>query len=330
VSVSSHLVLEGILPSTESTSRDWVSRSDFRYRSLAGNGDFLSGCGKWMVKGCLEDHSRFSLTEGQLDLSGGVATDFDVVEAFKASCGRLACPVCYEKACAKEAIRIEHRTAQFCLKGRNLKPIHVVVSPSEADLSVLLYPALRAKAYAMALKCGMIGGSMIVHPFRLYNEDDKLEDLKDGFSHMSAPAAWYLSPHFHIIGYGWIHGTAENYAQSGWIVKNVGIRESVRATAMYQLSHCGVSENFHSVTWFGALSYNKLKVKPVPEKDDSCPVCASLGRESVFKPVSVVALNNDGFSAILESTFEEEGIYYVDKGLFEYTPSKRYGRGDGG
>jgi len=48
-----------------------------------------------------------------------------------------------------------------------------------------------------------------------------------------------VSPHFHILGYGWVHHVKENYESNGWIVKNLGIRNSVRATAHYQLSHCG-------------------------------------------------------------------------------------------
>ena len=314
----SNQVLKGILPSTRSK-RDWVPRSDPRYRFLAGNGSKLAGCGVWMWRGCLEDHRRFKFVEGQLSLSGAPASDFDVVEAYKASCGRLACPVCYEKACAKLAIKIEHRISQFRIKGRDLRPIHVVVSPNETDTLTLDFPELRKKAYSMAMACGMIGGSIMIHPFRLYNEDDDAEDLEAGFSHTKAPASWYLSPHFHIIGYGWLHGTKENYEKTGWVVKNLRVRHSVRATAHYQLSHCGVNERFHTVVWFGALAYNKLKVKPLPAESHPCPVCDGEFRRIEFKDRIL--------GSIVESKLEREEVFYVTKGLFQYAKGRVY---DGG
>jgi hypothetical protein len=53
-------------------------------------------------------------------------------------------------------------------------------------------------------------------------------------------------------------------------VKNLRIRKTLDGTIFYQLSHCGISEKFHTVTWFGALSYNKLKVI---YKEPDAPVC---------------------------------------------------------
>jgi hypothetical protein len=214
---------------------------------LPGHGEAYADCGSWRYRGCLhvEDH----LNEGLFESIAGKA----YVEFYKRSCLRAECPVCYEKWAGKEAGKIEHRLASV---GRKMGlVIHVTVSPS-IDAWVMSYEKLRAKAYFVAKKSGFRGGSCIFHPFR---EDD------NGF--------WYFSPHFHLIGYGWIQNTAEGFDSHGWIVKNIGVRESVSGTALYQLSHCGIHPDFHSVTWFGKLAYNKLSVRQKEPEKHICPAC---------------------------------------------------------
>lgn len=263
-----------------------------------------------MFRGCLEHdlHTKFPIEDQQLTLEGDFATGKDEIEFYKASCGRLSCPTCYEKVCGKLALKIEHRMNAFKLKGRELKAVHVVVSPSEIDIDMLKFPSLRKKAYHMSMKCGILGGSIIFHPFRRYSEDDFKEDLERGFDYQVAPAAWYLSPHFHIIGYGWIQHTKENFERSGWIVKNLGVRKSIRATAHYQLSHCGISPRFHSVVWFGALSYGKLKCGKLPPEEHVCSLCGS--------PYEKVEFVHEEDALIVKSSLKKEGIFYVDHGIF--------------
>jgi hypothetical protein len=110
--------------------------------------------------------------------------------------------------------------------------------------------------YKLAKKCGLFGGCSIFHPFR--EHEDK---------------SWYWSPHFHVLGFGWVRHVKTLYEKYGWIIKNVGVRKSVHATLMYQLSHAGVHKDHHVVTWFGALSYNKLRVDPFREVKPCCPLC---------------------------------------------------------
>jgi hypothetical protein len=293
---------EGILPVTKSK-RDFVLPSDWRYRFLVGNGESLEGCGRWMWRGCLEHK------------------DVDVAKAYNASCGRLACPVCYEKACGKKAVRIEHRVLSFGLKNRNLRPTHVAVSPSELDVQTLSFNALRRRAEEIAMACGVLGGCIVFHPFRRYNEDDFVEDIQQGFDWKEAPACWYVSAHFHIIGYGWIRGTKENFEATGWIVKNLRVRKSVRSTAHYILSHCGINDRFHTVVWFGVLSYNKLKVGKLPDQEHLCPFC---GQD--MKKIEFV---DPEYGRRVESSLESECIRAYPKGTFRYV--ELLGRlGDGG
>jgi len=221
---------------------DWV---------LPGHGEAYGDCGTWRYRGCLhvEDHVQEGLLE---DHVGKV-----YIEMYKRSCLRSVCPVCYEKWAGKEAHKIAHRLSAV---GRSMgRVIHLTVSPCREDVFNLTFERLRAKSYSIVRKNGFLGGSCIFHPFR---EDD------NGF--------WYFSPHFHMIGYGWIHGTKEGFEAHGWIVKNIGVRETVSGTALYQLSHCGIHEKYHAVTWFGKLSYNKLRhLAPAEIEKHQCPMCGA-------------------------------------------------------
>jgi hypothetical protein len=199
-------------------------------------------------------HTELHVNDGLFESIAGKV----YVEFYKRSCLRAECPICYEKWAGKEAGKIEYRLASV---GRKMGlVIHVTLSPPIDDWA-MPYEKLKAKAYSVSKKSGFRGGSCIFHPYR---EDD------NGF--------WYFSPHFHLIGYGWIHGTAEGFRSHGWVVKNIGVRESVSATALYQLSHCGIRKGTQAVTWFGKLSYNKLSI---PQKEPEKHVCPACKRELV-------------------------------------------------
>lgn len=191
------------------------------------------------------------------------------VKLFRRSCGRAECPVCYEKWGSKEAHRATRRLSFY--KGAFSRAIHVVAAPSlDVVESVKDYEELRALAERALRATGVRGGCMIYHPWR---END------DG--------TWRFSPHFHVVGFGWVVDTAD-YSKRGWVVRNVGLRKSVYATIMYQLSHAGVyvgkrpsggilpiakSKKFCTVTWFGCCSYTKLRVPKLEREPECCPLC---------------------------------------------------------
>jgi len=153
---------------------------------------------------------------------------------------------------------------------------------------------LKRRAYDLAGEVGFLGGSCIFHPFR---EDEPTK-------------RWYVSPHFHMIGYGWIKRVKESYEKSGWVARNLGVRESVSATAFYQLSHAGVwygEGRRHSVTWFGGLSYSKLKVEPKLKEAEKCPLCEK-------ELVKLIWSSNLGSCSVPDVV----GEYFVDsKGWFK-------------
>jgi hypothetical protein len=297
---------ECILPYTKSIKRvsgDWGVGTEGIYGfNLPGHGEAYDKCGDFVFKGCLnvDGHKQAVLDIG--DVSGKV-----YIKKGTNSCLRASCPVCYEKWAGKEASRIEKRLEAVKWAGFAK---HVVVSPPLSDWIWVEkdYPKLRRIAYQKAFSVGFKGGSAIFHPFRrkcaycgsIIDHVEKI-CLKCG----SKLVTWIFSPHFHMIGYGFIENTSGEYEVSGWVVKNLGRRESVSATAFYQLSHAGVNDKYHTITWFGICAYNKLKVE-IEEPKDVCPVC---GRP--LKPVKWV-----GFLNPLEN--EPEGTYWENPGYWVY------------
>jgi len=229
-----------------------VEKSEFvADLDLNGWGEAYSDCGLWFKIGCLSSEKHLGRT-----LDGRDFSDKGYFRRVRHECFRPDCPVCWKSWAFRETKRAERRIFAFGLKGRSLKPIHLVVSVPWKDY-VLSLEEMRVEAYKSLRAVHCLGGMMIYHPKRF--DDDR--------------QCWYFSPHFHVIGYGWILDVRRNYVVSGYIVKNVGVRKSVGGTIWYQVSHCGVSKSHHVVTWFGGLSYNKLRLAKEVKKRSVCPIC---------------------------------------------------------
>lgn len=303
-----------IQPSKTTSSRDFVFPFDPRHEFLPGNRPKIAKvtCGRWMWRGCLEyERHGKKMVSGQLRLTGGMAKAQDVVEKYELSCGQLSCPICYEKACGKLAVRVHYRMSQFKRGWGSTKYYHWAVSVP-LNLYYRDWRELRTLAYKISKMAGIQGGSVIYHHLRSYNEEDLEEDLEAGFNWIKAPASWYYSPHFHVLGVGFTskNKVEHTYKKTGWIVKNLGERESLKATAQYQLSHAYIPLRGHALTWFGCMSYNKLKVGPLPLQEHNCPECGSKFRKLDF--VSLEA------KAIVESMVKGNGVYRFDHGFFRY------------
>lgn len=207
-------------------------------------------CGEWMPTGCFNifahpEHKAF-------------------VKNIKRSCFRSCCVYCWlEKWLPRESTRATQRIEKYaevwkrinptCLfrQRKYLNPIHVIVSPPWKD-KFLSFDVMKKKARRLLNEAGVVGGLMIYHPFAY---DKKI--LK-----------WVVRPHVHVIGYGWVVSTKKISDESGWVIKNKGIRDSLHSTIYYQLSHAGVSNDVHSITWFGELGYS-AKFSPAYEIEDA-------------------------------------------------------------
>jgi len=227
------------------TYKDW---------ELPGREEQHDWCESWYTLGCtnLEGHKSNAQAKGRYYISRK-----------QRFCYRARCERCKLKWMYREADHASRRLEKY-EKIHKKKAKHIVVSPPNWVLSQPL-EKLRKTAIKILKKVKADGGIIIIHPFRTNHKNDYLYD----------------SPHFHVIGFGWVEGLAEAYKKNGWKVIPLEPRDSTFATVVYQLSHAGVRKRKHTLVWFGKLSYSELKVDYEPEKQ-ICPVCERKLEELTF------------------------------------------------
>jgi len=234
---------------------------------LPGTKEPREYCGKWVTEGCLNVEAH-----GKLRPDGSSYPGKAFIKRFKKSCYRAECSECDFKWNARESNKATRRIETFQKKvwkkfKKKVKPVHVVASPPSSDYK-MGYKKLRKKVYEKLKNVGVRGGACVYHPF-------KRSLLSDGSWY------WYFSPHFHIVCFGWVEDVGEEYRNSGYVIINKGVRDSVFATFYYLLSHAGVYKGRHSLTWFGTCAYGKLHSEPEPKKH-LCPICKDPLRPVAF------------------------------------------------
>lgn len=252
-----------------------VSLGEFE---LVGHGEMTNeDCGRFTgyYYGCdrVDLHNKTSL-DG-VNYAGQVYVDKPVFH----SCDKPSCPVCYRHGWAvRQARKIEARLKKASKHFGLAEHIIVTFPPTYYHLTL---EQMRVKAVEIMKRRGVVGGVSIFHGGR-YN----------------LRKYWYWSPHFHVIGYilggygkcrgcpiahkrackgcgGFIDRQYRAYETDGCIVKVKGKRKSVFYTALYQLRHSTVKKNavrFHVATYFGVVSYYKMKVTEELRKS-VCPIC---------------------------------------------------------
>jgi len=237
---------------------------------LPGTKEERDFCGLWQTKGCLNEKAHRRLGFGNKIF----------VKQYQRSCFRAVCKICYRKWMGRQANKATRRIEKYEeLTGKNVK--HIIVSPPSWLYSKDV-KELKKEMYRILKEVGCVGGASLFHPFR-FNKETR---------------CWYFAPHFHVMGFGWIVGVnvSDVYKKNGWIVKNKGFRDSIFQTFYYQLSHCGIKKHFHSLIWFGDLSYRKLKIEKEPDSN-VCPACDD----------KLVPIYHDGVHSGIppEETFED-------------------------
>ena len=268
---------------------------------LPGHGKVYDDCGQVRLKGCdhVEDHShgkvfgRLFKRTCRRKKCPICAEGWAAAEAERALI-RMSVFVVGNYEVEKLVSRLVHDFNGFpkiifhktvvseletIIQGRKrFKPVHFVVSPPQdiADLSIEDYRKLRDRAYVVARESGISGGAAVFHPYRLRCSrcgSTIPEYQKECPKCFESVKEWFWSPHFHVVGFGWLENTKEGFERHGWIVKGLGVRKSVFATFQYLLSHAGVSA-VHTTTWFGKLAYRKLpNVFVLPSVSEICPFC---------------------------------------------------------
>jgi len=196
-------------------------------------------------------------------------------------CKNSSCPVCFIRGWSVRGAKfIENRLKEGVKRGLG-KIEHIIISVPKADYDLPEY-VLRKKCREFLKACGVVGGCMLFHGFRIDRERGCLK--------------W--SPHYHVLGFvlggydrcrhcrggdcyacdGVLGKCYRVYRESGYIVRVLSERKTVFGTAWYQLNHATIRvglKRFHTVTWFGVCGYNnfqretaKIEVAVVP-----CPIC---------------------------------------------------------
>lgn len=217
----------------------------------------------------------------------------EVAHAIFHSCDRPSCPVCYSFGWARrEANRIATRLAIASQRGMG-KVEHLMISVPVRDYYMDM-KALRAKVIRLLRVRGIGGGALILHGFRYANFDEARRK--------NLPFGWRWSVHWHVLGYvlggyfacrtcarksncdprcdGVDSRLWKAYKADGYYCRVFGERVSVYKTVRYLLSHATVkkgSVRWHCITWFGNVSYHKLKIS-VEEHDafvhkSRCIIC---------------------------------------------------------
>jgi len=207
----------------------------------------------------------------------------------KRSCMGRTCPNCWRKWAMKEgrvsALRLWGGVSMIAPKRTGRRIVHAVVSfITSGELSVD-----RKRAITLAKKHGLSGGTLIFHPFR---QDDEGTFIPQ--THV----------HFHIISLARGSIVPSSMGQDYFFkfIKDArngdyrGFQDitGIRNCITYLLTHCGIIEGSHALTWWGELSYNQLSNQTlydaIPELKKEiekipisrCPSCGSEDTEPDF------------------------------------------------
>lgn len=237
----------------------------------------------------------------------------------KYSCYKAECPICNRKWALREAETATNKilVSLKIFKRAGKKKVgnvrHIVFSPPQSFAKDSIktlegYRKLKKKAIKLIRKCGIWAGCVVFHAYR-FNKTHKY---------------WYISPHFHVVGIGYLLKSNIFYEKTGWIYRNYKKRKTLLGTISYELNHCGFWQDdgvikHHLLTWFGELSYIKFKMfkkepKYFPIK---CKIC-----KKPFRYVKSGFILKDNrindFEYEFETKFDKKNIkfgeiYYIKK-----------------
>lgn len=220
-------------------------------------------------------------------------------------CARPSCPACAHYHITKDT---PAQAEKILAKSKDLRHTdgwragylqHITVSIPEKLYYMALTPEgfkkLKKWAIDYALQVGVMGGYMVFHPFRQngVNDDDVLpEDYTPASTNDLNKHSARFSPHFHIVGFGFITGTERIFKNTGWIIKALRVGDKKITTTAeiggvlaYLKSHAGViDENspyqptrYQSGVWFGVLSPTKFLLVGYVRRytPQICPECGA-------------------------------------------------------
>ena len=171
---------------------------------------------------------------------------------------------------------------------------HIILSAAPGDITPdMPTPVIHAIGKMWARFVGIKGGMMVFHPWRILpsvktrlqariqreKRDTEEEYEKKHWQAIRENAlgleSWqayvYWSPHFHIVGFGYICDSPNFYRLTGWTVKQIRnisqkkswngqkMKDDVAAVIYYVMSHCNVEWGRKSVIWLGCCTPTNMK-----------------------------------------------------------------------
>lgn len=204
-------------------------------------------------------------------------------------CDRGVCPVCWDSWVERETEAASERflAGLKLLKKENCryKANHVVFS-APPDMYHLTSKQLRTRLNYRMKRAGVIASAVVFHPFRFRNIRTK-ESVTWGHCSLNRNANWpvvqseaYYSPHFHTASVGYLMPSEEFYEKYGWRYYKqnkipLNNKDRVRRMLWYSLSHAGIEEGRHVLTWTGRFSNNSMLVTHETTElvYPKCPCC---------------------------------------------------------
>ena len=251
-------------------------------------------------------------TGGRLRNVGGCASDkgHSTVEV-RDKCHNRSCPKCWHTWAYRAVMGglLPRMTAYRLLAHEGIPgmsqkpPKHTIFSPLQEWAIPLMSTKegrrkVKKECVRVAKNAGLVSGVPIFHPYRttkradyefmlaVKNHDPRADKGKWQYLRrlgvLADPDYVYLSPHVHIVGFGWIMHQADFQEQfPGWVYKNKGDLEGpgdIINCFMYLLSHADISTG-HTVSYYGRLkTIKKEQVGRVPVMCE-CPECHKLQNE---------------------------------------------------
>lgn len=276
--------------------------------NLPGWGQSKDDCGEYLKATGCPDHGHPTVT--------GVKHTRKVILKH---CFNPECPICYIPWAIREgssaAARMRAAEHLYRRNGVDLQDArHFTFSPPQEQATELMktregYKRLKSYVIKLIKKSGIKGGAVVFHSHRV----NKYKQL-------------YISPHFHVVGYGYVEETKQFHkASAGWVYKNMGVRASLAGTLIYAMDHCGLSYEpgqkkriGHALIWFGLLAYNKIIKDSIikEEKTVPCSACS----EDLHEFALVV---NPGGHGMNPDWTDDKGIYHIKVKTIVYQLAKK-------
>jgi hypothetical protein len=171
---------------------------------------------------------------------------------------------------------------------RDRRILHCMVSIPDSGYSL---KTMRELTRDTLKNHGLVGGCMIEHPFR---QDDDLRFVPDGYIHFHCPSVAFgdvLPGGLELDGdvvFKVIPDPKEDESEPDRF-NGFRRKRELRRAIKYALTHCGLREGHHALTWWGELSYNMLSTGELEKFDPElgkeapivhlCPYCGSENTE---------------------------------------------------